>query len=195
MLAHLYHFELPGVRVTGIQQDIERLGDHGRWHPQQRGTTGLHPAISNSTRAVRLFEPVSRKIGREQVFNDESIGRAKLQQAVARRQIANVDLEMNQDLQQRRCRTLATVNNSTTACMPAARRSHPAIAGQRNVVADSPQDHLRGHAIVDAIEQFFDESCTRLCDQQVERCSSLELTLGVTKPPPSALVLTEHFLA
>ncbi len=91
----------------------------------------------------------------------------KLEQAVTRGQIANVNLEMNQDLQQRRCRTLAAVNDSTTTRVPAARGPHSAIAGQRNVVADTPQDHLRGHALVDAIQQFLDEPRTGLCGKQV----------------------------
>ena len=138
VLAHLNHFELSGLRMPRIQQNIERLRDHGRWHAQQGGTPGLQPTISYCTRPIRLFDPVRRKIGRQQVLNDKGIGRAKREQAVARRQIAHVDLKMHQDLQQRRSRTLTTVNNSTTACVPAARRSHPAIAGQRNVVTDSP---------------------------------------------------------
>jgi hypothetical protein len=155
--------------------------------------TGLEPTISDGTRSIRLFDPVQRKIGHQEVFDEESIWRAKLQQTVAHGQIANVDLEVNQDFQQRRSGTLATVDDSATARVPAARRSHRAIAGQRSVVADSPQDHLRSHALVDAIEQFFDEPRTRLSDQQIERCTFLELALGITKPAPGALGFAEYF--
>ena len=82
-----------------------------------------------------------------------------------------------------------------TTRVPAARGPHPAIAGQRNVVADTPQDHLCGHALVDAIQQFFDEPRTRLRGKQVERRPPLELALGIPKPSPSAIVLAEYFLA
>jgi hypothetical protein len=119
----------------------------------------------------------------------------KLQQAVPGGQIANVNLEVNQDFQQRRGWTLATVDDPATTRVPAARGPHPAVAGQRNVVADAPQNHLRGHAIVDAIQQFFHEPRTRLCGKQVKRRPSLELALGIPKPPPTALALAEYFLA
>jgi hypothetical protein len=63
------------------------------------------------------------------------------------------------------------------------------------VVADTPQNHLRGHALVDAIQQFFDEPRACLCGQQVKWRPSFELALGIPKPPPAALALTEYFLA
>ncbi|MEX2661961.1 MAG: hypothetical protein WD227_08525, partial [Vicinamibacterales bacterium] len=63
------------------------------------------------------------------------------------------------------------------------------------MIADAPQDHLRGHALVDAIEPFFDEPCTRLCDKQVKGCAPLELALGIPQPSPGALALAEYLLA
>ncbi len=92
----------------------------------------------------------------------------KLQQAIARRQFAHVNLKVNQDLQQRRGRTLAAVDDATAARVPAARGPHPPISRQRDVVGDAPQHHLRGHALVDAIQQFFDEPGPGLSGQQAQ---------------------------
>lgn len=130
MLAHLHHADLTGVLVPWVQHDIERFRHHCGGHSQQWGTPRLKPPISGRTRQGRSFGPVRRKICRPHVIDDQIVWRMKLQQAVARRQIANVNLEVNQDFQQRRGWTLATVDDPATTRVPAARDPQPAIAGQ-----------------------------------------------------------------
>jgi hypothetical protein len=97
VLAHLYHGDLPGLLVSRIQQHIERFRNHCGRHPQQRRAPRLKPPISGRTCEIGSFEPVSREIRWH--FDVSVVGRVKLQQAVPGRQIANVNLEVNQDFQ------------------------------------------------------------------------------------------------
>ena len=99
MLAHVHRSDLAGVLVPWIQQNIERLRHHRGRHAQQCRTPCLKPSISRRTCEIGSFEPVGREICRRHVLDNQIVRRMKLQQAVARGQIANVNLEMNQDLQ------------------------------------------------------------------------------------------------
>src|SRR5919198_1117363 len=129
------------------------------------------------------------------MFDDKMVGRMKFQQAVTGRQVSNIDLEVNEDFQQRGWRTLAAVYDPVTARVPAARRSHPAVARERRVVADAPQDHLRGHAVVDAIQQLLDEPRSGFRAKHLQRCASLEPALAISNPSPTPPLIAEYFLA
>lgn len=54
---------------------------------------------------------------------------------------------------------------------------------------------LRGHALVDAIQQFFDEPCAGFRGEQGQRRASLKLALRGSKPPPAVLAIAEYLLA
>jgi hypothetical protein len=60
------------------------------------------------------------------------------------------------------------------------------------MIADSPEDHLRGHALVDSVQQLFDEAGASFGGHELERRAALELTLGRAEPMPGAARLAEH---
>ena len=81
-----------------------------------------------------------------------------LQQAVTDRQILDVDFEVDQDLEQRGGWTLGAIHDAPAARMPASRRSQRSITRQGEMVADPPEEHLRRHTLVDAVQQLLDEA-------------------------------------
>ncbi len=109
----------PRLRVHGIQQRVERVGHESRRNAQQRRGGRLQPSISHGTRNVRSFDPVCRKARHAQVFDSEIVRRTKLQHAVIYRQVANVNLQVDQSFQQCRRGTLAAVDDPSTTRVPA----------------------------------------------------------------------------
>jgi len=62
------------------------------------------------------------------------------------------------------------------------------------VIADAPEDHLRCHALVNAIQQLFDEPRPDLGGSQLKRTASVELMFRRSQPTPGALRIAEHVL-
>jgi hypothetical protein len=63
------------------------------------------------------------------------------------------------------------------------------------MIADAPKNHLRGHALVDSVQQLLDETRAGLSGHELKRTAALKLTFGVSKPPPRTFWLTKDVLA
>jgi hypothetical protein len=79
--------------------------------------------------------------------------------------------------------------------MPASGRAQRTIAGKRHVIADAPENHLRGHALVDSVEELLNETRASFGDHELERAATLELAFRGTKPMPRALRIPEYLLS
>ena len=107
-----------------------------------------------------------------------------LQQPVASWKVANLDLEMNQRLKKGSSRSLGAIDNPPAAGVPSARRPQRTVSRQGQMVADSPEDHLRGHALIDSVQQLFDEAGACFSGYELERAPVMKLPFGGTKPTP-----------
>src|SRR6266498_3197022 len=59
------------------------------------------------------------------------------------------------------------------------------------MIADTTEKNLRRQALVDAVQELFDETRARLSGCQLQRTPTLELTLGSAQPMPRALAVSE----
>src|SRR4051812_11751459 len=107
------------------------------------------------------------------------------------RKILQLDFEEYEDLQQRRGRTLREIDDRSAARVPAAGRMQSAVAVERRMIADPPEIHLRGQAVVDAVEKFLDEAGARFGHRELERGAAVEPALGRSQPPPRALAIAK----
>lgn len=63
------------------------------------------------------------------------------------------------------------------------------------MVADAPENHLRGHALVDAVQQLLDKASADFGGEELQRTASLKLSFGGSKPAPGTVWLSEDALA
>src|SRR5713101_6908290 len=118
--------------------------------------------------------------------------RFDFQQAVADGQVLNVDLEMDQDLEQRGGGTLSAIHDAPATSVPASRRTQRSLTREGEMVADPPEEHLRRHALVDSVQQLLDEAGACFSGRQLQRGATVELPLGGTQPAPRAFALSEN---
>ena len=59
------------------------------------------------------------------------------------------------------------------------------------MIADAPEDHLRGHALVDAVQQLLDEAGAGFGDHELQRTATSKLPLPGTEPVPPAIAVPE----
>ena len=111
---------------------------------------------------------------------------------VTGRKVANLDLEVHEDLEQRSGGILRAIDNTSAARVPASRRAQSTITCERQMVADSPEDHLRSHALVDSVQQFLDKAGSGFGRRHVERAPTVKLPLGRAQPPPAAFGISEN---
>jgi hypothetical protein len=114
-----------------------------------------------------------------------------LQQAVTDRQILDVHLEVDQDLEQRDGWTLGALDDTPAAKVPASRRPQRSVTRKGEMVADPPEEHLRRHALVNAVQQLLDEARACFCGGELQGAATLELALGRTEPMPGASAVSE----
>ena len=112
------------------------------------------------------------------------VGHFDFQQSVPDREILNIDLEVNQDFEQRGGRTLSAIHNAPAARVPPPRGPQRAVTREGEMVADPPEKHLRSHAPVDAVQQLFDEAGACFSSRELERAATAKLALGSTEPVP-----------
>jgi hypothetical protein len=123
------------------------------------------------------------------------VGRFDFQQPVPNRQVLETDLEMDQDFEQRGGRTLGAIHNAPAARVPAPRRPQRVITREGEMVADPPKKHLRGHALVDAVQQLLDKAGAGFGDQKLQRTATIKLPLLRTEPVPPAFAVSEDLFS
>ena len=184
MLADLGNDDALGILVRWIQQRIEGLrNDRGR-NDQQRCTAFRKPCITDRTRHIALLWPIGWQFVDCNTLHLNVVRRLDLEQAVTSWKVLNINLTVNQDLEKRGGRGQGAIDRAAAARVPASRRPQRTISRERQMVADSPEDHLRGHALVDSVQQLFDEAGSRLSRHELERAAAFELPFGGTEPTP-----------
>ena len=117
------------------------------------------------------------------------------QQTVASRKISNLDLEMYEDLEQRGGWILCAIYDAPASRMPPSGRAQCTVAGKRQVIADSPENHLRGHALIDSVQEFFNEARTGFGGHELERAAAVELPFRRAEPTPRAFGLSKNLFS
>jgi hypothetical protein len=120
VIADMHDSDETRIGMGWVQQDVERLRHYGGRDPEERRMFRLQPSIPIRTGDVGLLRPVCGKTSHCHFFDAEVVRGVKLHQPVSGGKIANVNFEMNEDLEQRCCRTLAAVDDSVTTRVPAA---------------------------------------------------------------------------
>jgi hypothetical protein len=63
------------------------------------------------------------------------------------------------------------------------------------MVADPPEDHLCRHALVDLVQQLFDEPSACFSRHKLERAAAVKLPFGSAKPTPCAFAVSEDLFS
>jgi hypothetical protein len=101
---------------------------------------------------------------------------------------------MNQNLEERGRSMLRTVHDTAPTCVPATGGPESTVAGQRDLVADPPEEHLCGHALVNPVQEFLDEASASFSRQHLEWTTPAELPLTGSGPLPRPFLFAEHVL-
>lgn len=107
-----------------------------------------------------------------------------LQQPVTSWKVADLNLKVDQRLKKGGSRSLGAIDNPPAAGVPSARRPQGTVSREGQMVADSPEDHLRGHALVDSVQQLFDETGACFSGYKLERAAVMKLSFGCSEPTP-----------
>jgi hypothetical protein len=114
-----------------------------------------------------------------------------LQQAVTDRQLLDFHLEVDQDLEQRGVWSLSATDHAPAATVPPSRRPQRSVTRKGEMVAHPPEEDLRRHALVNAVQQLLDEARACFCGGELQGAAALELALGRTEPMPRASAVSE----
>jgi hypothetical protein len=177
-----------------VQQHIRRFWNNRWWDSQQRRGSSREPPVTDRAGRLCVLDPIRIQIGWWHATDLEIVRHVHLQQTVSCRKIANLYLEVHQDLEQRRRRTLSEVDNALASRVPTPGSTQPTFTRKRCVVANAPQEHLRCHALIHAVQQFFDEASAGVRAEQLKRAPAPKLSLGRSEPPPSAFGVSEYLL-
>jgi hypothetical protein len=150
----------PAASMSGIHQQIHRLGYDEAGNPSQRRAALTQPLIADGTGYADMVAPVAwqglcQDLGVRQVVGavnpDELVGRGKVNEP---------QFMMNENFEQGRRRIWGAIDDPATSGVPAGRGAQTAGAVKRCVIADAPDGHpsLSRHALVDLIEHLFDET-------------------------------------
>ena len=107
-----------------------------------------------------------------------------LQQPISSWEVADFNLEMDQRLKKSGSRSLGAIDNPPAAGVPSARSPQRTNSREGQMVADSPEDHLCGHALVYSVQQIFDEAGACFSRDELERAAVMKLSFGGSEPAP-----------
>ena len=63
------------------------------------------------------------------------------------------------------------------------------------MVADPPEKHLRRHALIDSVQQLFDETGAGFSGRELQRAATVKLPLGSPEPVPRAFAVSEDLFS
>jgi TolB-like protein len=192
VLGHLHGHDACCIRVSGIQQHVECLGHEDRGNPQHCRRRLGEPGVANSAGLLDVLRPALRQVVGWNAIDAQVVWRFNLQQPILGGEVSDLDLEVDQDLEQRCGGILGTVHNAPAPRVPASGRPQGTFSGEGEVIADPPENHLRGHALIDSVQELFNKVGTSLSGHELEGAARLELAFWRPEPAPGAFGVSEH---
>ena len=126
-----------GIRVQGIEQDIEGGRRQGARDTKQSGAAMTQPGRSDFARGILAPYPIVRQRLHIELGRRHAGANLQRQQGISGRNV--VSTGMDASFQQRSGRTLGEVDNWQTSLVPATGSAQPSCAFQIAVPADAPQ--------------------------------------------------------
>jgi len=129
------------VGMDRIDQNSISFRDNGARHDEQRGTTRGQPGVSDLPGQAAVAPPVGGQVSERNGLVRDIVGNVDFEQLILDRQIAGIELAVDQHFQQSRRRVGRAIDDESAFAVPAGRRSQTAATIQGGVVADAPDLH------------------------------------------------------